>query len=107
MEFRKAHIRAARFEVMKVFVLQMKKKKILRQKSVTFSCMPTFSYHCIRMYMDPRCPAQTRKLHRFIPWDHKEQIRSTIPFLTAPAWVGKDAAAHWSDGPRLGKVKEP
>ena len=49
--------------------------------------------------MDPRCPAQTRKLHRFIPWDHKEQIRSTIPFLTAPAWVGKDAAAHWSDGP--------
>ena len=84
---------------MKVFVLQMtkKKKNILRQKSVTFPYIPAFSYHCIRM--DPRCPAQTRKFNWFIPWDHKKQIRSTIPLLTAPAWVGKDAAAHWSDGP--------
>ena len=40
MKFRKAHIWVAQFEVMKVFVLKMKKEKkkvyILRQKNVTF-----------------------------------------------------------------------
>ena len=33
-------------------------------------------------------------------------LYDSFPYGTSMG-IGKDAAAHWSDGPWLGKVKEP
>ena len=93
MEFRKAHIWAARFEVMKVFVLQIKKIKKIKICVKRASHSPVFLRSVIiALGWTQGAPHKLEKFNWFIPWDHKKQIRSTIPFLRAPAWVGKDAA---------------
>ena len=92
MEFRKAYIWAAQFEVMKVFVFKKKKKWV---KTASHSAL----YLRLVIIALGRTQGAQHRLENLMGLFHG--IRYRIPFLRATAWVGKDAAAHHGHGDKV------